>query len=182
MKLFRIVFSAVLIALFTACSDENNREVSVVDAQKAYNEAKGTYAGVVLNENVPVKVNITIGDDLTIKYLPVTPILSRFFSGAELDEAVASVKGPTFSAPTVNMALEGNFMYIWMEPTDWMFTAKAGGVEYRVSALLSSVLCYSRAYGKVSVNVNVDELFCEGQKADLTSNSISWLIDEAAKQ
>ena len=182
MKLFRIVFSAVLISLFTACSDDDNREVTVVDAQKAYNEAKGTYAGVVLDENVPEKVYITIGDDLTIKYLPVTPILSRFFSGAELDEAVASVKGPTFSAPTVDMALVGNLMYVSMEPTDWMFTAKVGGVEYRVSALLSTTLCYSRAYDKVSVNISVDELFCEGQKADLTSNSISWLIDEAARQ
>jgi hypothetical protein len=182
MKSFRIVFSAMLIMLFMACSDDENREVTVVDAQKAYNEAKGTYAGVVLDENVPVKVNISLGDDLTIRYLPVTPLLSRFFSGSDLDEAVASVKGPTFSAPTVDMALVGNLMYVSMEPTDWMFTAKVGGVEYRVSALLSTTLCYSRAYDKVSVSIGVDELFCEGQKADLSSNSISWLIDEAARQ
>ena len=58
MKSFRIVFSAMLIMLFMACSDDENREVTVVDAQKAYNEAKGTYAGVVLDENVPVKGNI----------------------------------------------------------------------------------------------------------------------------
>ena len=182
MKLYRIVFSAMLIVLFTACSGDDNRELTVVDAQKAYNEAKGTYAGVVLDENVPSKVYLTIGDDLTIKYLPVTPLLSRFFSGTELDEAVASVKGPTFSAPTVDMVLVGSLMYISMEPTDWMFTAKVGGVEYRVSALLSSVLCYSRAYDKISISINVDELFCEGQKADLSSNSISWLIDEATRQ
>ena len=182
MKSFRIVFSAMLIMLFMACSDDENREVTVVDAQKAYNEAKGTYAGVVLDENVPVKVNISLGDDFTIKYLPVAPLLSRFFSGSELDEAVASVKGPTFSAPTVDMVLVGSLMYVSMEPTDWMFTAKVGGVEYRVSALLSATLCYSRAYDKVSVSIGVDELFCEGQKADLSSNSISWLIDEAARQ
>ena len=182
MKSFRIVFSAMLIMLFMACSDDENREVTVVDAQKAYNEAKGTYAGVVLDENVPVKVNISLGDDFTIKYLPVTPLLSRFFSGAELDEAVASVKGPTFSAPTVDMVLVGSLMYVSMEPTDWMFTTKVGGVEYRVSALLSTTLCYSRAYDKVSVSIGVDELFCEGQKADLSSNSISWLIDEATRQ
>ena len=39
MKSFRIVFSAMLIMLFMACSDDENREVTVVDAQKAYNEA-----------------------------------------------------------------------------------------------------------------------------------------------
>ena len=47
---------------------------------------------------------------------------------------------------------------------------------------MSVTVRYSHTYDTLSASIVVDELFCNGQKADLSSNAISWLIDEAAKQ
>ena len=165
--------------MLTACSDDSKTEMTEVDAQKAYNDVKGTYKGVVLDENVPTTVYMTIGQDFSIKDLPVTPLLKRFLSGKDLDAAVASVKERVFKAPT---SIMGDLVYITMEPTDWVFTATVGGEKYEVNALISVTVRYSHTYDTLSASIVVDELFCNGQKADLSSNAISWLIDEAAKQ
>lgn len=42
-----------------ACSDDSKTELTTVDAQKAYNDAIGTYKGFVLNENIPTPVYAT---------------------------------------------------------------------------------------------------------------------------
>lgn len=168
--------------MLTACSDDSKTELTEVDAQKAYNDVKGTYKGVVLDENVPTTVYMTIGQDFSIKDLPVTPLLKRFLSGKDLDAAVASVKERVFKAPTSAMSIMGDLVYITMEPTDWLFTATVGGEKYNVSALMSVTVRYSHTYDTLSASIVVDELFCNGQKADLSSNAISWLIDEATKQ
>lgn len=168
--------------MLTACSDDSKTELTEVDAQKAYNDVKGTYKGVVLDENVPTTVYMTIGQDFSIKDLPVTPLLKRFLSGKDLDAAVASVKERVFKAPTSAMSIMGDLVYITMEPTDWLFTATAGNEKYNVSALMSVTVRYSHTYNTLSASIVVDELFCNGQKADLSSNTITWLIDEATKQ
>ena len=165
-----------------ACSDDSKKEVTLVDAQKAYNDAKGTYKGYVLDENVPTTVMITLGEEFKISNLPVTPLLERFLSGADLDKAVASVKERVFKAPTASMAVTGDLVYVLMEPTDWLFTATVDGQKYEVSALMSTAACYNHTYDKLSVSITVDELFCNNVKADLTQNTITWLIDEATRQ
>lgn len=168
--------------LMIACSDDSKTELTEADAQKAYNDAQGTYKGVVLDENVPTPVYLTIGQDFSIRDLPVTPLLKRFLSGKDLDAAVASVKERVFKAPTSAMSIMGDLVYITMEPTDWVFTATVGGEKYDVNALISVTVRYTHTYDKLSASIVVDELFCNSQKADLSSNAISWLIDEATKQ
>jgi hypothetical protein len=168
--------------MLTACSEDSKTELTEVDAQKAYNDVKGTYKGVVLDENVPTPVYLTIGQDFSIRDLPVTPLLKRFLSGKDLDAAVASVKERVFKAPTSAMSIMGDLVYITMEPTDWVFTATVGDKKYDVNALISVTVRYTHTYDKLSANIVVDELFCNSQKADLSSNAITWLIDEAAKQ
>lgn len=182
MKLLKFTLLTMLCLFVAACSDDDKKEVTLVDAQNAYNDARGTYKGYVLDGNVPTPVLITLGDDFKIRDLPVTPLLERFLSGAELDKAVASVKERVFQAPTASMAVTGDQVYVVMEPTDWLFTATVGDIKYDVSALLSTAVCYSHNYDKLSVNIVVDELFCNGMKADLSSNKITWLIDEATRQ
>ena len=168
--------------VLTACSDDSKTDLTEADAQRAYNDAKGTYKGVVLDENVPTAVYLTVGQDFSIRDLPVTPLLKRFLSGKDLDAAVASVKERVFKAPTSAMSIMGDLVYITMEPTDWVFTATVGGEKYEVNALISVTVRYTHTYDKLSASIVVDELFCNGRKADLSSNAITWLIDEATKQ
>ena len=168
--------------LLTACSDDSKTELTQADAQKAYNDAKGTYKGVVLDENVPVAVYMTLAQDFSIRDLPVTPLLKPFLTGKDLDAAVASVKERVFKAPTSSMVISGDLVYITMEPTDWVFTATVGDEKYDVNALISVTVRYTHTYDKLSANIVVDELFCNNQKANLSSNTITWLIDEATKQ
>lgn len=184
-RLMNKIVSYLLLMLcmsLTACSDDSKTELTVVDAQKAYNDAKGTYKGVVLDENVPTAVYINIGDEFSIRDLPVTPLLSRFFSGKDLDDAVASVKERIFKAPTSSMTIERDLVYVIMEPADWMFTATVGNKKYNVTALMNTTVRYSNTYKTLSASIIVEDLYCNGQKADLSSNKITWLIDEATKQ
>ena len=172
----------LLSMLLVACSDDNKTELTVDDAQKAYNNAKGTYKGYVLDDNIPSAVYLTLGQELSVRDLPVTPLLNKYFSGTELAEAKASVKERIFKIPTVSMAIVGDLVYVFLEPTDWMFTVSVGGKEYNVSALMSATVCYSYSYDMMSASITVDELYCNSKKADLSSNKITWLIDEAIKQ
>lgn len=171
-----------LCILLVACSNDSKTELTVVDAQKAYNDAIGTYKGYVMDNNIPATVYMTLGQEFSIRNLPVTPLLRHFFSGKELDDAIASVKEKVFKAPTVSMSITGDLVYITMEPTDWTFTATVNNEKYDVSVLMSATVLYSHTYDNLSANIVVNELYCNGQKADLSSNSISWLIDEATKQ
>jgi hypothetical protein len=165
-----------------ACSDDSKTELTTVDAQKAYNDAKGTYKGIVLDGNIPSSIYLTLGNELTVRDLPVTPLLQKYFSGAELTEANTSVKERLFKLPSTSMMIYGELVYVYLEPTDWIFTVYAGGKEYKISALMSATVCYNHTYEILSASINVDELYCNSKKADLSSNRITWIIDEAKKQ
>lgn len=165
-----------------ACSDDSKTELTTVDAQKAYNDAIGTYKGFVLNENIPTPVYISLGNELTVRDLPATPLLKRFFSGVELDEAIASVKERVFKIPTASMTITGDLVYVYLDPTEWMFKTSVGEKEYDISAKMSATVCYNHTYDILSASITVEELYCNSLKADLSSNRITWLIDEATKQ
>lgn len=172
----------LLSMLLVACSDDNKIELTTVDAQKAYNDAIGTYKGYVLDENIPSAVYLTLGQDLMVRDLPVTPLLRKFFSREDLDEAKASVKEHVFKIPTASMTIVGDLVYVYLDPTDWTFTVSVDGNEYTISAMMSATICYSHTYDILSASITVDELYCNSEKADLSSNKITWLIDEAIRQ
>ena len=172
----------LLSMLLVACSDDNKIELTTVDAQKAYNDAIGTYKGYVLDENIPSAVYLTLGQDLMVRDIPVTPLLRKFFSREELDEAKASAKERTFKFPTASMTIIGDLVYVYLDPAEWTFTVSVGENQYTISAMMSATVCYSHTYDILSASITVDELYCNSVKADLSSNKITWLIDEAIKQ
>ena len=164
-----------------ACSVDTKKEVTVEDAQQAYKDVQGTYSGRVTDENVPVDVTMTLAADFTLRNLPVTPLLKRFFSGEELDEALLSAHPANFVAATVAMQILGDQVFVQMEPTDWSFEVSVGGKKYQVNALLAVTTLYSNNYKTLSAAIQVQELTCDGITADLATNGISYLIDSAIK-
>jgi len=180
-KITAFILSVLCLTAFNSCSVDSKKEVTVVDAQKAYNDMKGTYTGRVTDENVPVEVTMTFATDFTLRGLPVTPLLKRFFSDEELDEALKTARPAAFVAPTSAMQIAGDQVYVWMEPTDWSFEVTVDGKTYRVNALLAVVTLYSNNYKTLSADIMVKELTCEGITADMTNNGISYLVDNANK-
>ena len=175
------ILSVLCLTAFSSCSVDSKQEVTVEDAQQAFNDMKGTWRGKVTDENVPVDVTMTIATDFTLRGLPVTPLLKKFFSGEELDEALKTARPANFVAPTQAMSILGDQVYVQMEPTDWSFTVTVGGEDYQVNALLGVVTLYSNNYKTLSASITVQELTCEGSTADLTTNGISYLVDSATK-
>ena len=74
-KIVTFVLFALCLMALTSCSDDTKKEVTVEDAQQAFNDLKGTYVGYVMDENVRTRVAMTIGQELTVRDLPVTPLL-----------------------------------------------------------------------------------------------------------
>ena len=146
-----MLFACCLMAL-TSCGDDAKTEVTVEDARQAYNDLKGTYVGYVMDENVRTRVAMSIGQELTVRDLPVTPMLKKFYADKEL------------------------------EPTDWAFTVTVDGKEHQVFALLSVLAVYNSTYKTLSMSIEVKELSCDGLIADLTQNRISYYIDNATKE
>jgi len=183
----RIIYLLLLVATglgFGACGDNNQDTYSVEDAQKTFDSLKGTYVGNVMDGNVPSRASITIGRNFSVRDLPLRPLLAPFFSDEELAEALATLKGLVYQAPTVNMIVSEDFsqVLVTMEPTDWQFTVKAGGVEYAIDALMSAEVLYYVNTDKLSMNIEVQSLTCNGQAADLSMNTISYFIDQAERR
>ena len=170
-KIAIFVLLALSLMVMTSCGDDAKTEVTVEDAQQAYNDLKGTYVGYVMDENVRTRVAMSIGQELT-----------EFYADKELAEALKTVKLDKYTAPAVTMAIAGNLVYVEMEPTDWAFTVTVDGKEHQVFALLSVLAVYNSTYKTLSMSIEVKELSCDGLIADLTQNRISYYIDNATKE
>ena len=181
-KIVTFVLFALCLMALTSCSDDTKKEVTVEDAQQAFNDLKGTYVGYVMDENVRTRVAMTIGQELTVRDLPVTPLLKKFFEDKELTEALKTVKVEKYTASAVNMTILGDRVYVVMEPTDWAFSVTVNGETHQVYALLSAEVMYNNSYKTLSMNVEVKELSCDGTIADLTQNGISYFVDSATKE
>ncbi len=184
MTYFRYVF--VLLALFSfwACSDDDPVEINEDTATKIYNDIKGTYEGKVRvgNEMMPVTI-VVANDEFTVKRLPLQPILQRIFTDQHaMEEALKSAgEITTFTAPVTSLRVDTNSSMLIMEPTDLVFSVTVGGERKQVSALIESYASWVRQWGNLSVQMNVVELFCDGQKYSLTDNRVEYLIDSAKK-
>ena len=168
-----------------ACDESNNQDVvTVKDAQQAFNSLKGTYVGTVMDNNVPTRASITIGREFSVRDLPIRSLLKDFLSDEEMVEALKTVKGLVYQAPTVSMAMteDRSQLLLVMEPTDWQFTVTAGGKDYEISALMSAAVVYFLQSEKLSMEIVVQSLSCNGQQADLSLEGISYFIDQAEKQ
>jgi len=176
---------SVLVAILclAACSSNSSEDFSEVDAQRAYNDLKGTYVGNVLVENIPTSVSVIIGSDFSVRYIPVNSLLARVFTDdAQLQAAIKSAGAVTFNAPVVNMAVSGDQLLLSMEPTDLVFNVVVDGQTYTVAALMTATVLYNHSFDTLSLNIAVDELSCNGTTYDLSQNGITYFIDTAQRQ
>jgi hypothetical protein len=184
----KILFLLVLLCCY-GCSEtetETETEMNENTAQQLYNSVKGTYVGNVMVDNIPQKIHITLGNDLTVKYLPVRPLLERIFNnGAALDAAEKSAGAVVFTAPIENMVVPystGGSIYLILEPTDLVFSVTADGKTCAVSALIEGQIHANRVYDELSMYLNVKELHCDGTSYDMTTNGVSYYVDNAKKE
>lgn len=177
----QILFLFVLLCCY-GCS-ESSSEINENSGQQMYNAIKGTYAGTVMVDNVPQKLRVTIGNDLTVKYLPVRPILERIFTdGAALDKAEKTAGAVVFTASIDQMVISQGNAYLTLEPTDLVFPVKVDDKTYSVAALVNGTLFANRAFDELSVDLNVSELYCDGNSYDMTKNGVNYYVDNAKKE
>jgi hypothetical protein len=164
-----------------ACSREAT-EVNNVSAQQMYNEMRGTYVGNIMVDNIPQKVYVTIGDDFTVSQLPLKPILERLITdNSELNEAIESADNTTFTAPTDNMTVSGNYVLLTMTTSDILFTIQVGGQSKQVSAMIASVAEVNTYSKELSLYMEVKDLYYNGQSYDVSKNRITYYLDIADK-
>ncbi|MBP5388451.1 MAG: DUF4840 domain-containing protein [Prevotella sp.] len=180
---FRYAWVLMALLTFVGCSSNDPEEINEDTATRIYNELKGTYEGSVRVGNEMRRVTVIVAnDEFTVKQLPLQPILERIFTNqGELEEALKSGETSTFTAPILNIGVTTNSSLLTMEPTDLVFTVTVGGVRKQVSALISAYANWVKQWGEMSVQMNVVELFCDGQNYQLNDNHIVYFIDNAQK-
>lgn len=181
---FRYAFMLMAMFCFVACSDDDTEGVNEQTATDIFNEIKGTYEGKtrVGNDMWPVTIMVA-NDEFTIKQLPVLPIIQRIFTSQhDQEEALKEVgETTTFVAPITNLGVVSSSAMLGMEPTDLVLTLDVGGEHKQISALIESYASWVRAWGNLSVKMNVVELNYDGNPYSLTDNRIEYFIDMAQK-
>lgn len=177
----KLLFFLALVCCY-GCSDNTVTEMNEGNAQQLYNTIKGTYMGNIMVNNIPQKTYLTIDNNLTVKYLPVRPILERIFTDAALDEAEKSAGSVVFTASIDQMAVTGGNAYLKPEPTDLVFTVKVGSKSYTVNALMEGVLYANTTYNELSMTMNVTQLNCDGIQYDMVNQGVNYYVDNAKKE
>ena len=176
----KLLFLLALVCCY-GCSDSTT-EMNEGNARQLFYTIKGTYVGNIMVDNIPQKVNLTVGDNFEMKYLPMRPILQRIFKDAALDEAEKSAGSVVFTAPLDKMAVTGSNAYLLLEPTDLVLTVKVNGKNYTVNALMEGVLFANTTYDELSMTVKVTQLDCDGTHYDMVNNGINYIVDNAKKE
>jgi len=177
----KILIFMMVVCCWMSCSDDA-KEINEKSAQEVYNDMKGNYTGYILVDNIPQKVFINIGNDFSIKQMPLKPILQHIFTNSqELNEAISSADNTTFTALTDNISILLPMAYLTMKPTDFQFTVTVNEKSYMVTAMIETTASKPLNAEQLSVNMDVIELLCNNQTYDLTTNPIRYFIDVAEK-
>jgi len=183
MKKLRLLIAILAVSCLFACSSEESKDFTVEDAQRAYNNLKGTYVGNMIIDNLPTPVYINIGTEFKIRNLPLRPLLKKIFDDdAEITEALAATRNIVYNAPTLSMVVSGRQLILTMEPTDLVFNVEIKGEEYNIAALMSATVLYDMGYDTITINMTVDELRCNGISYNLTQEKIDYFLDMAKRQ
>lgn len=176
----KIIFLLLLLCCY-GCSDSST-EMNEGRAQEMYNSIKGTYDGNIMVDNIPQTINISVGNDLTMRYLPLRPILRHIFSGSELDKAENSAGKVSFTIPFDQMIISNGNIYLTLEPTDLMFSLTIDGKVYAGSALIEGTAFVNKATDNLTLSLDVTALYCDGIAYDLKNNGINFFVDNAKKE
>ena len=176
----KIIFLLLLICCY-GCS-ESTTDMNEGTAQQMYNSIKGTYAGNIMVDNIPQTINIAIGNDLTVRFLPLRSILGHIFSGAELAEAEKSAGSVAFTIPLDQMMITGGNVYLTLVPTDLVFSVIVDNKTYVVSALIGGAAYVDKASGNLTMSLDVTALNSEGTTYNLKNNGINYFVDSAKKE
>jgi hypothetical protein len=165
-----------------ACSDTTPTDINEETAQHYYDTTKGTYVGNIIVDNIPQKIYITVDNDITIRPVPVKPILSHIFTNdTELEEAVASAGNVVFTVTPNYMAIVSGNVVMNIEPKDLVFTVTVNQKTYQVSALMDTSVFVNRTTDELSLTMVVQQLSCDGKSYDVTTNGIVYIVDSAKK-
>lgn len=182
MKLLKLAVYSLMMCCVMSCS-ESATEINEKTAQQMYNSIKGTYVGNVMVDNIPQAVYVSIANDFSVRQLPLKPILQRIFNKeSELTQALASAKGIIFTAPTDQMTIIKENIYLSMVPTDWVFSVTVNDQTYQVTAMTEAEAYVNYSTNILTLNMNVTELLCNGKSYDVKTNRINYYIDIANKQ
>ena len=176
----KIIFLLLLICCY-GCS-ESTTDMNEGTAQQMYNSIKGIYVGNITVDNIPQTINIAIGNDLTVRFLPLRSILGHIFSGAELAEAEKSAGSVAFTIPLDQMMITGGNVYLTLVPTDLVFSVIVDNKTYVVSALIGGAAYVDKASGNLTMSLDVTALNSEGTTYDLKNNGINYFVDSAKKE
>ena len=182
MKLLKFTLSALLACCLAEC-DSSSIEVNENSGQEIYDNTKGNYVGNIFVNNIPQEINITISENLTVKPLPMKPILERVFTDeAQLNQALSSAQNISLSAPIIQMSVASGYIYFLMEETDLVVDVTVDGKPYKVFALMYLETLYKMDTSTLFLNMNVKELTCDGKSYDVSTNKINYFVDSAQKQ
>lgn len=179
----KILLLLLILSCCVGCSSDEPTQVSNDYAQQLYNSIKGTYIGNVMIDNIPQEVHVIIGNDFTVRRLPLKPVLSRIFTNeAELNEAIRSARDVVFTAQTDNMTVSGTNVLLTMKPSDLLFPVTVGDKKFQIAVRFSTSSYINSATSELSLNMNVTELFCDSHSYEVTTNQINYYVDIAQKQ
>lgn len=182
MKLLKLAVYSLMMCFVMSCS-ESATEINEKTAQQMYNSIKGTYTGNVMVDNIPQIVYVSIGNDFSVRQLPLKPILQRIFNKeSELTQALTSAKGIIFTAPTDQMTIIQENIHLLMTPTDLAFPVTVNEQTYQVTAMVEAETLVNYSTNELTLNMDVTELLCNGKSYDVKTNRINYYIDIANKQ
>ncbi len=178
----KLLFLLALVCCY-GCSDSEPLGYNEQDAQRALNDIKGTYVGNILVDNIPQQISITIGDNFIVNNLPMKPILQRVYTDEqELVQALRSAEIAKFTASPANMAVNSSEFLLIMDPADLQVAVSVNGKTNIVTATISSSALINTIYDELTLNMTVTDLFCDNRIIDVTTNRISYFVDNAQKQ
>lgn len=179
----QVFLSILAIIGLIACSESSSDNTYTQnDAQKVYNQMKGTYSGQILIDNTSTNVKIVLDNEFTIKQLPLKPIFQHAFTEKEdLEEALNVISASDFTTQTSTLNIIGTQALLTLKQADLIVEFKVKGIDHRIITTFQSEVFKFESYNSISVNLKATELNFDGKMCDLTREPVIYFIDGAQR-